>query len=75
MNKYCIQSSFYVFNIYDSFKIDNKYKNLYEELNPTEIKELSFIQKRKKIKKQFIDLNTNEINCLVKKIIQVEKEW
>lgn len=75
MNKYCIQSSFYVFNIYDSFKIDIKYKNLYEELNPTEIKELSFIQKRKKIKKQFIDLNPNEINCLVKKIIQVEKEW
>ena len=52
-----------------------KTKILYEELNPTEIKQLSFIQKKKKIKKEFDDLNTAEINSLVKKIMLVENEW
>jgi len=75
MKKYSFQSSFIVFKKYDNIKMDYKNKDLYEELNPTEIKQLSFIQKKKKIKKEFGDLNTAEINSLVKKIMLVENEW
>jgi hypothetical protein len=75
MKKYSFQSSFIVFKKYDNIKMDCKNKDLYEELNPTEIKQLSFIQKKKKIKKEFDDLNTAEINSLVKKIMLVENEW
>ena len=75
MKKYSFQSSFIVFKKYDNIKMDYKNKDLYEELNATEIKQLSFIQKKKKIKKEFGDLNTAEINSLVKKIMLVENEW
>ena len=75
MKKYSFQSSFIVFKKYDNIKMDYKNKDLYEELNATEIKQLSFILKKKKIKKEFDDLNTAEINSLVNIMMRVENEW
>tara|TARA_Y100000389_G_scaffold135396_1_gene132925 strand:- start:191 stop:418 length:228 start_codon:yes stop_codon:yes gene_type:complete len=75
MKNYSFQSFFIVFKKYDKIKIECKNKDLYEELNATEIKQLSFILKKKKIKKEFDDLNTAEINSLVNIMMRVENEW
>lgn len=57
------------------FKENDKYNSLYKELDPEEERSLSFIQKKKSLKKQYNDLNNDQLNILVTKLILIDKEW
>lgn len=64
-----------IYNKYIFFKEDDKYNSLYKELDPVEERLLSFIQKKKLLKKHYNDLNNNQLNILVTKLILIDKEW
>lgn len=64
----------FINNKYIFFKEDDN-NSLYKELDPVEERLLSFIQKKKLLKKHYNDLNNNQLNILVTKLILIDKEW